>query len=62
MNAAAGEPGRQRRLALYLIMLIGGGGIWGITFSLAKLVTETGIDPIGLALLTGAVGALILLP
>ena len=62
MNAAVGEPGRQRRLALYLIMLIGGGGIWGITFSLAKLVTETGIDPIGLALLTGAAGALILLP
>lgn len=58
---AAGDPDR-RRLVIALVMLVGGGVTWGVTFSLAKLVTETGIDPIGLALLTGAVGALILLP
>lgn len=58
---AAGDPDR-RRLVVALVMLVGGGVTWGVTFSLAKLVTETGIDPIGLALLTGAVGALILLP
>ena len=60
--AAAGDPGRRRRLVIALVMLTGGGVVWGVTFSLAKLVTGTGIDPIGLALLTGAVGALILLP
>lgn len=61
MSDASGEPGR-RRLVIALIMLTGGGVVWGVTFSLAKLVTGAGIDPIGLALLTGALGALILLP
>lgn len=62
MNDAAGDPGRRRRLVIALVMLVGGGGVWGVTFSLAKLATGSGIDPIGLALLTGALGALILLP
>ena len=61
-GTAAGESGRRRKLVLAVIMLIGGGVIWGATFSLAKLVTESGIHPFGLALLNGLIGALILLP
>ena len=61
-KTAAGLPGSRRRLVLALIMMIFGGVIWGATFSLAKLITEAGAHPFGLALLSGAIGALILLP
>ena len=42
--------------------MVFGGGIWGATFSLAKLTTEAGVHPFGLALLTSVIGAAILLP
>ena len=52
----------RRKLVLALAMLIGGGFTWGITFSLAKLVTEAGVHPFGLSWLNAALGAALLLP
>ena len=52
----------RRRLALSLALLLGSGGLWGLTFSLAKIVTEAGVHPFGLSLLHGALGAAMLLP
>ena len=49
-----------RKLALVLLFAIG--VIWGATFSLARLVTEAGVQPFGLALLHSLAGALLLLP
>jgi drug/metabolite transporter (DMT)-like permease len=60
-STKAPESGR-RRLALSLALLIGSGGIWGLTFSLAKIVTESGVHPFGLSLLHGALGTAMLLP
>ena len=39
----------------WLLILIGGGG-WGITFSLAKIATNLGAHPIGLSLWQGVLG------
>lgn len=50
------------RLALALALLFGGGAIWGLSFSAAKLVTEAGAHPFGLSLVNGFFGAAILLP
>lgn len=41
-------------------MLIGGGG-WGLTFSLAKIATDTGAHPLGLALWQGVLGGAMVL-
>jgi drug/metabolite transporter (DMT)-like permease len=43
-------------------LLVANGVIWGATYSLARLVTEAGVQPFGLALLHSLVGALLLLP
>ena len=40
----------------WLILLIGG-GLWGITFSLAKIATDSGAQPMGLALWQGIFGS-----
>ena len=50
------------RLALALALLLGGGAIWGLSFSAAKLVTEAGAHPFGLSLVAAFFGAAILLP
>ncbi len=50
------------RLAVALALLFGGGAIWGLAFSAAKLVTEAGAHPFGLSLLAGFFGGCILLP
>ena len=50
------------RLAFALALLFGGGAIWGLSFSAAKLVTEAGAHPFGLSLVNGFFGAAILLP
>jgi len=42
-------------------LLLFGGGIWGITFSLAKLATEGGAHPFGITLWQGFLGGLLLL-
>ena len=60
-----GGPGggmESRRLAIALVLLFAVGGIWGLTYSLAKLVTEAGAHPFGLTLLQGLIGAAIMLP
>jgi drug/metabolite transporter (DMT)-like permease len=58
------QPQRSRRRTLVLAfgLMIVGGLIWGLTFSLAKLVTGAGVHPIGLSWLQGAVGVVALLP
>ena len=61
-DAAADALKRRRTLVLSLALLVGGGVIWGATFSLAKLVAAAGVHPIGLAWLNGAMGALMLMP
>ena len=61
-DATADARKRRRTLALSLALLVGGGVIWGATFSLAKLVTAAGVHPIGLSWLNGAIGALMLMP
>lgn len=50
------------RLVFALGLLFGGGMIWGLTFSLAKLVTEAGAHPFGVSFLYGLIGAILLLP
>ena len=50
------------RLALALGLLFGGGAIWGLAFSAAKLVTEAGVHPFGLSLISAFFGAVVLLP
>ena len=52
----------KRNLVLALTLMIVGGVIWGGTFTLAKLVTEAGVHPFGLALWTSVIGVVILLP
>jgi drug/metabolite transporter (DMT)-like permease len=42
-------------------LLLFGGGIWGITFSLAKLATAGGAHPFGITLWQGVLGGLLLL-
>ena len=39
------------------LLLLATGGIWGITFSLAKLVTEAGAHPIGISWWQAVIGA-----
>ncbi len=64
---AAPEPARPSRvrglgLPVAMAMLFAIGATWGLIFSLAKLVTEAGAHPFGLALLQGLLGAILLLP
>jgi len=59
---AVNPRSRRRTLVLAFGLMIVGGLIWGLTFSLAKLVTAAGVHPIGLAWLQGAVGVAALLP
>ncbi|MFP6732063.1 MAG: DMT family transporter [Alphaproteobacteria bacterium] len=54
--------GGKQTLILATAMVIIGGVIWGGTFTLAKLITESGVHPFGLALLTSLTGAAFLLP
>ncbi len=56
------QRSQRRTLVLAFGLMIVGGLIWGLTFSLAKLVTEAGAHPIGLSWLQGAVGVAALLP
>lgn len=65
MAAPDTTPGTRlggARLALALALLFGGGTIWGLSFSAAKLITEAGAHPFGLSLANGFFGAAILLP
>ncbi len=57
-----GAAARKRNLILATALMVIGGVIWGGTFTLAKLVTEAGFHPFGLALLTSVIGVAILLP
>jgi drug/metabolite transporter (DMT)-like permease len=59
---AVNPRSRRRTLVLAFGLMIVGGVIWGLTFSLAKLVTAAGVHPIGLSWLQGAVGVAALLP
>lgn len=59
VGAAAGA---RRNLAVALALMIVGGVIWGGTFTLAKLVTEAGVHPFGLALWVSVIAVVILLP
>lgn len=59
-GAFAGGIG-SRRFAIALGLLLGVGGIWGLTYSLAKLVTEAGAHAFGLTLVQAVVGAAIML-
>jgi len=43
------------------IVLIATGTVWGVTFSLAKLATETGAHPLGVSFWQSAIGAVLLL-
>lgn len=58
----AGASGRRRNLVIALALMISGGVIWSGTFTLAKLVTESGVPPFGLALWTSLIGVALLLP
>ena len=49
-DRAGGAAAAKRNPILASAMMIFGGIIWGATFSLAKLVTEAGVHPFGLAL------------
>ena len=49
-------------MILAMVLMVVGGVVWGGTFTLAKLVTEAGVHPFGLALLTSVIGAVFLLP
>ncbi len=42
-------------------LLVFGGGIWGVTFSLAKLATAAGAHPFGITLWQGMLGGVLLL-
>ena len=53
---------RRRNLILALALVIVGGVVWGGTFTLAKLITEAGVHPFGLALWASVIGVVILLP
>lgn len=57
----SGGAHKHNLIAATALMIIGG-VIWGGTFILAKLITEAGVHPFGLALLTSGIGFLILLP
>ena len=58
----AGASARRRNLIVATALMVAGGVIWGGTFSLAKLITEAGVHPFGLALLSSVIGVAILLP
>jgi drug/metabolite transporter (DMT)-like permease len=51
----------RRNTILAVALMVFGGVIWGATFSLAKLITEAGVHPFGLALLNSLIGAALLL-
>ncbi len=54
------QPGRRTKLrALFLLLF--GGGVWGVTFSLAKIATAGGAHPLGITLWTAVLGVIFLL-
>ncbi len=60
MTTANASPGRARRL-VPIALLIGLGTMWGASFSLAKIATTAGANPLGLLLWQAAGGAAIVL-
>jgi drug/metabolite transporter (DMT)-like permease len=59
-NGAA--PLRGRRLIVAATMLYGLGIVWGLTYPIAKVVTESSVHPVGIALLQALIGGLALMP
>jgi len=55
-------PLRGRRLIVATAMLYGLGIVWGLTYPIAKVVTEAGAHPVGMALLQAVIGCLSLAP
>ena len=55
-------PPRSRPLSPYVAwgLVCASGGIWGLTFSLAKIVTDEGAPPLGVAYWQAIIGALVL--
>ncbi|MEE8293270.1 MAG: DMT family transporter, partial [Kiloniellales bacterium] len=54
------QPGRRTKLrALFLLLF--GGGVWGVTFSLAKIATAGGAHPLGITLWTAVLGVIFLI-
>lgn len=58
VEAAVREPFFRRFLAWIILLLTG--TVWGVTFSLAKLATETGANPLGISFWQSAIGAVCL--
>lgn len=59
MTVVVKEP-FVRRFMAWIILLITG-SVWGVTFSLAKLATETGAHPLGVSFWQSLIGAVILI-
>ncbi len=57
---ATSHPGRRAKLWAPFLLLFGG-GVWGVTFSLAKIATAGGAHPLGLTLWSAVLGAIFLL-
>lgn len=60
MTGQVSTAGSLRSLVPYTLALLSG-GIWGLTFSLARMATEAGKQPLGLAFWQAFGGALVLL-
>ena len=58
-------PGAQRlagwRLAYAIAVLVFTGASWGVSYSIAKITTEAGLDPFGMTLWQGLGGGIVLL-
>jgi len=57
----AKESTMHKPIYLPYVLALLSGGIWGLTFSLARMATEAGEEPLGLALWQALGGALVLL-
>jgi drug/metabolite transporter (DMT)-like permease len=53
------HPGVWSKAGVWALLLLGG-GLWGVTFSLAKIATEGGAHPIGISLWQAIFGAVLL--
>lgn len=62
MPPATAVPVVGFRLVIAVGLLVGIGVMWGSTYALARIVTQSGAHPVGMALLQGIAGAVVLTP
>lgn len=62
MTEGARAVAARRPALMALVLLIGVGAVWGLSFSLAKLVTQAGVRPLGLAFWHALGGVALLAP